>query len=448
MKTGFLDRVTLCSSCGAPLQAPADAALVRCGKCGAESRVALRVDDAVSAGWSESELARLAHLRSQERDFRPEPQVVPLVAGMRLNRALETQAFGEWQRLRANALQSDVARERAFAQLTALLAWSAAESSEPHRERGLLETALGVVRAPRHCQMLRALLAVLACRMGDPEGAESWLALCDPRAADLRSDSYYRFARAFLDTALGRLPHVLTLLGGNDVEVPFVDELLGPASLLRAHAWERLGRVETAVDLLIHTKFEGDPFGQQLARSFLGINERMSLCPLSEPRAEKERQLSLGRRRIEWTLGMVVVLGMALHFVVSGGVLALFGAASLYAGDAGGLLAFLFAFICLVPAALFVSIFWGAWQRTRRQRALLAQGEIAPARMSSVSVDSQTPALVSFSARVWVAPDREPPFELDTTVGSSPERFAELASGRPFTVRYRGRGILIEPVLR
>ena len=52
MKTGFFDRVTLCSSCGAPLDIGTGAESVRCGKCGADNQVVARIDDAVSALFS------------------------------------------------------------------------------------------------------------------------------------------------------------------------------------------------------------------------------------------------------------------------------------------------------------------------------------------------------------------------------------------------------------
>lgn len=449
MKTGFFDRVTLCSSCGAPLEVPREARAVRCQRCGAESQLALRIDDAVSGGWSEDELARLSHLRSQDRGYAPDAAIAPLVAGMRLGRAHVEAAFTLWQRMRAALRPGDVAEERPFTELSLLLAWRAAEDGDPHRERGLLETALGLVRAPRHCQMLRASLAVLARRMGDAQGAEAWLALCDARAADLRSDSYYRYARALLDTASGELSRVLGVLGGNDVEVPIVDELSGPCALVRANAWERLGRPGTAVDLLSHLKHEGDPFAQQLARAFLSIHPALALCETSEPRAEAERQRSLGRRQIGWTKGMVIVLILVLHFLLSALAMFAFGVASLFAsGVESGALSILFAFISLVPSGLLIVPFFRALRRTQRERALLSRGEIAPARVLSVSVTAETPARTDFAATVWVVPDFAPPVEVQTTIGASPERFAELAAGRPFTVRHRDGGILIEPVLR
>ena len=69
MKTGFFDRVTLCSSCGAPLDIGAGGESVRCGKCGEQNQVVARIDDAVSEGWSADEFARLDHLRTQSSAY-------------------------------------------------------------------------------------------------------------------------------------------------------------------------------------------------------------------------------------------------------------------------------------------------------------------------------------------------------------------------------------------
>lgn len=441
--------MTLCQSCGAPLQVPPDGQAVRCHNCSAENVVAARVEGPVAEQWSEDELRRLAHLSAQPREFSPDPANAPFFAGMRPSRSAGPAAFAQWQRTRATLRPGDLGTERAFTQLTLLLAWQAAEDADPVRERGLLESALGAARDQRFLGMLRAALAVLACRMGDHQGAEAWLAACDPRPADLRADSHYRMARAFIDTAAGRSSRVLSLLGGNDVEVPIVDELAGACALMRAHAWERLGRVETAVDLLVHYSFEGDPFGQQVARSFSAVNRQLSLCAVAAPRAEAVRLRSLGRRRIGWTKGMVAVLALALSFLVGAAFLLLLamGAMAGYGADSAAL-AILFALIDLFVVGMFAVILMGAWRRTRRQRAVLAFGEIAPARMLRSSVISSSATHTNFAATIAVYPDHAPPKNIELTIGSSPERYAELASGKPFTARHHGSSILIEPVLR
>lgn len=449
MKTGFFDRVTLCSSCGAPLDVGTGGDAVRCGKCGADNQIVARIDDAVSEGWSADELARLDHLRAQNPAYAPDPALSPFIAGMRLGLHAATDAFAHWQALRARVSPGDVAAERRLSELAWLLAWRAAEDGDPHRERGLLESLLSLVKTPRATQILRAGLAALAARMGDPAGGEAWLRLCEPRSADLRTDSYYRYARAMVDTAKGELGSVLTELGGNDVEVPIVDELGGACALLRANAWERLGRLGAAVDLLTHYKFESNAFGQQLARSFMHVNQRLDLCPKAELEAERRRQRALGRRRIPWTKGMLVVLGLSVHFALGGLSLIAEGFWSLYSSDGASFgLSILFSFILFFTALLFLPLFWGAFRRTQRQRALLARGEIAPGRLLSSSVASESAGSVAFAARLWICPDRAAPFEVETTIGSSPERFAELRAGKPFTVRYLERNVLFEPVLR
>ena len=449
MKTGFFDRVTLCSSCGAPLDIGAGGESVRCGKCGEQNQVVARIDDAVSEGWSADEFARLDHLRTQSSAYAPDPALAPFMAGMRLGLHAGTEAFAQWQALRSRVSPGDVAAERLLTELAWLLAQRAADDGDPYRERGLLESSLTLVRTPRATQILRAGLGALAARMGDPAGGEAWLGLCEPRSADLRTDSYYRYARALVDTAKGELGAVLTVLGGNDVEVPVVDELGGACALLRANAWERLGRLGAAVDLLSHYKFESDAFGQQLARSFMSASSRLDLCPRAEPEAERRRQRALGRRRIPWTKGMLVIFAISVHWALGGVLLIAEGLWSLYSSDGVSFgLSISFSFIMFFAAAILLSLFWKALRRTQGERALLARGEIAPGRVQSASIVTESPAGVAFAARLWICPDRAPPFEVETTIGSSPERFAELRAGKPFTVRYLGRDILFEPVLR
>lgn len=449
MKTGFHDRVTLCSSCGAPLQATEGAPSTRCTRCGAENVVVARVDDAISEGWSEDELARVAHLRTQPRSVQPQARIASFVAGLRLSRAHAAQAFSTWQELRARI--DSLATEEAFTRLTLLLAWRAAEESDPHRERGLLESALAVVRAPSHVNQLRAALAMLAGRMGDLDGAESWLRTCDPRPVDLRSDSAYRLARAFVDTARGDLSRVLVVLGGNDVEIPIADELAGPAALLRANAWERLGRRATALELLLHYKFEGNPFGQQLSRSFLAMGRRFELCPTTEPEAERQRALTLGRRRIGWSTGMVVVFALASYFLVTTGIAFAMGVVTTATSGVGDamVLWWVMGFILFFMACVLYALLIPALGRTRGERALLYRGQIAPARCQpGAKVIAQEPGQVLVDARAWIAPDHEPPFEKQFTLKTNTERVHEFVAGSPFTVRYLGDDFLIEPELR
>lgn len=448
MRTGFHDRITLCSNCGAPLQASASAAPTRCTRCGVENQVVARVDDAITEGWSEDEVARVAQLRRQDCAFVPHPSITHFAAGMRLASAHAAQAFQVWQHMRAGGGPED-----AFAQLTTLLAWRAAEDGDPHRERGLLESALAVARLPRHLNQLRAALAILACRMQDVNGAESWLATCDPRPVDLHSDSAYRIARAYVDTARGNFSNVILTLGGNAVEIPIVDELAGFAAYLRANAWEKLGRPATALELLLNYKFEGNPFGQQRARTFLGVARGLDLCPGTEPEAERQRQLTLVRRRITWTTGMVVVLALSLYFFLSGAVGIGIGMLSLSVAsvpEAGDLFTYVFfAVILAIPGGLLLLLLIAPLRRTRNERALLHRGQIAPARCQpGAQIIHDAPAYVLVDARAWIVPDHDPPFEKHFTLKTNSERVAEFMAGKPFSVRWLGNDFLIEPSLR
>jgi hypothetical protein len=239
------------------------------------------------------------------------------------------------------------------------------------------------------------------------------------------------------------------VLGGNDVEVPAVDELLGPTAMLRANAWERMDRLGTAVDLLVHYKFEGDPFGQQLTRSFLAIS-RVDLCPKAEAEAERQRQLSLGRRRVTWGDGIWVLLGITVYFAIAGAAQLAYGMMLAFDPVAqGGGTGIMGGFVSFFVSALMGLVLLMPLRRVGRDRALLNHGEVAPARvLPGASVSGSGPGFTDFSARVWVVPDRAPPFVHETTIGSSPERYTELAAGKPFTVRYLGTDFLMEPSWR
>ena len=148
---------------------------------------------------------------------------------------------------------------------------------------------------------------------------------------ELRAISDRAIEKELPGPKLARYEELLTWL--DIIPPPIVDELSGACALLRANAWERLGRLGAAVDLLSHYKFESDAFGQQLARSFMSANARLDLCPKSELEAERRRQRALGRRRIPWTKGMIVILGFGVHFAVGGLLLVAEGLWSLYSSD-------------------------------------------------------------------------------------------------------------------
>ena len=287
--------------------------------------------------------------------------------------------------------------------------WRAAEEGDPHRERGLLESALAKARMPPQQNALRAALSVLAARMGDLLG-----------------------------------------LGGNDLDVPIADPLVGPCALLRANAWERLNRPTAALELLVHYKFEGDPFGQQVARSFRALSSHLNLCPTAEPEAERQRLLTLGRRRIPWTTGMVVVLALGFYFLASAALMFVIGMVCMVAFPflPGPIYGF-FGMILAIPALLFFALFLPALRRTRNERELLARGVIAPARcLPGAQIAGESPGVVLLECYVSVVPDHDPPFEIPITLQTNRERVGEFSAGRPFTVRYFRNDILIEPQVR
>lgn len=147
------------------------------------------------------------------------------------------------------ATQSAEASERLYV-LAALLTNKFALKGDHARVRALLETALDSVVLQSHRNCLRAMLSRNALREGDVASAEQWLAGCDPRAEDLRSDSDYRVARALLDTVRGDFASVLTVLGRSRDEIPIDPALEATATTLRANALEKTGEIQRAATLL------------------------------------------------------------------------------------------------------------------------------------------------------------------------------------------------------
>jgi LSD1 subclass zinc finger protein len=448
MRTGFHDRVVVCTSCGAPLQAPPDATSVRCTHCGAESVLVVRVDDPVASGWSKSELERLAMLQAQSTAPSFEPAVAPLVTGTRLLESAYLPAFALWQQTRAAQQAGHAGAERPLVELGLLLAHHAAEQNDVARERAVLETTLGLTRTPSSRQELSATLAAGAARAGDIPSAEAWLGLCDPRATELRADSAYRHARALVDTAAGRFPRVLAVLGGSDVDVPIARAYVAECALLRANAWERLGRLGTAVDLLLHHKHDGEAFTQQQTRRFYAHNQGR-LCPESEPRAEQRRELTLGLRKPYLGAGMIVILVLASYFcfVAAGATVLAF--LSLGISDIGGPFEwFVVAFALGLVGVILLAITIGGLRSHVADRRVRRLGVVAPALVLSGGEQGEsTPGAVELHAKLLVVPDRGTPFPYSLALRTSAERARRIHPGATLNVRHHGTDVDLEPMI-
>ncbi len=248
-------RVVLCDRCLSPLQTASSGGEATCGHCGAVQVVPPRDDrtplaPADRAAIPEAERVRLLWAQEDEPWTTPE-SLRALVPGATIPEARVSEAMTVWNRARRELREtgSREAGER-LAFLTLMLGTRHGRAGEPRLKRAVFESALDVLRLPQDLQAIRGGLSRAAALDGDTCSAEAWLAPCDPRPRDLESDSQWRVARAFIDTVHGDWNAVLAVLGRDADEVPVREKLHTLGAMLRANAWERLGRLDTAVELL------------------------------------------------------------------------------------------------------------------------------------------------------------------------------------------------------
>ena len=279
-------RYLLCEHCGAPVEVQPRAGSATCGHCRAPLEVRMRPEAAVAPPTAGSEPERLALLVAQERRFVPPPDVAVLLAGDRVAPAKENQAWATWTELRRQVGEEEAAR-RLFL-LTLSLAETLFERQDLLRQRALTESALAVLTDPSQRQVLHALLARSALRAGDAQAAEAWIALCNPRSEDLLADTAYRFARAYLDTASGALSRVLLVLGAGDV--PLSDAYGPECAVLCANAWERMGELEIAAEVLVMVRRDLGPLAHRRVIRFIQAHAAWQLCPRSLAEAQRRAE--------------------------------------------------------------------------------------------------------------------------------------------------------------
>lgn len=276
-------RLLICQHCGAALPAPAHGGQARCQYCGTTSLLAARDEQAELARFAQQprvpELERMQRLRVQDgRPLLPPSSLLPLLSGGSLPDSRVPEVLSLWNATRAEVAErrSLEVEERLFF-LTLFLMAPLGVAQDHVRQRALLESASEALSAPVLKHQLRAALARLAARAGDLAAAEAWLALCDPASESLQVDSDVRCARATIATARGDFHEVLRLVGANALEVPIADSLDLLAGVLRANAYERLGRLDLAVSVLVGLQGQGQTRSDM--ETVITANQALALCP-------------------------------------------------------------------------------------------------------------------------------------------------------------------------
>ena len=194
---------------------------------------------------------RLAMLRQQ--DGRPRmnsPTLQAVLGGDSVQQGREQEAFVIWQSLRARSQQGDVAASEDMATLVLILTNNASIAAQPAMMTALSESTYDAAVLPRHKQEQLGRLTRRAVADGDRAGALRYLSWIMPNAPDIDADSEFRVSSAALAT-LDRDPQrVLLLLGPQKDAVPIVDWMDPMASVFRANAYEMMGNLPVATQIL------------------------------------------------------------------------------------------------------------------------------------------------------------------------------------------------------
>lgn len=266
-------RVRLCLTCGATLEAPLAGGDLTCGRCGTSVSVPPRdlaplgepiaeqpagADpgvDAAAHGAEESaeqQQARLASLRKQVQQYNrgnryatAEPPEGYESLAQRAEADADTlvaaqQAYRET--IERCGQQPNIQHERAVYWLT----WKL-KNIHVQQQLGLetwpvIHTALDVVTDPGYQHLLRTMAANQARKAGELQSAEAWLARCDPAPRILDLDSAYRTSRALLHLAQGQPEAALGRVGLGVFDVPFAPNARMVVGAIRVTALEELGR--------------------------------------------------------------------------------------------------------------------------------------------------------------------------------------------------------------
>ncbi|MBZ0119331.1 MAG: hypothetical protein K8H88_20235 [Sandaracinaceae bacterium] len=306
-----------CESCGAPLTVPIEGGTGPCPKCGAQLSAPPRPDTRVPPTPRSDEMGRRARLRPQDgRPILPPAGFEPLCAGSEIAPHKMQEAWMVWTATRRQLLSSpgDLGAAERLVWLTMMLRNTL---TDERAIRALVEGALEVLMLPRHRQSMLGHLARGAAKEHDLGSAGEWLERCDPSSEDLQADSAYRVSRALYETARGDFTMVLEVLGATEEEVPIDDSMDPIAVVLRANAWERVGRVDAAQNELTKFMTRGG-MAATVESVIANMPAGWTLCPQSIGVARTQVRAAVGQRAVSQAGGAIgwVLVGAGLIPVV------------------------------------------------------------------------------------------------------------------------------------
>lgn len=187
----------------------------------------------------------------------------------------EQEALRIWASLRQRAEQQDVAAAEDLCLLSILIAQQPQYLQDLSFSRAIAESVLDVAVLPRQRQEQIGRLSRTALAVGDLATARAFFGFMHPAPAELEADSEYRVTAAALATADRNPAQVLTLLGPQKDTVPIADTFDNLASVFRANAYELMGNIPAASQILRELS---SPEVLQGAQSRFAL---LQLCPQS-----------------------------------------------------------------------------------------------------------------------------------------------------------------------
>ena len=311
-------RLYVCPGCSGAEPGPPQGGPVACSRCRTQYTLPDRSAMLANPGQiaqPDNNPERLAVLRQQ--DGRPRmnsPTLQAVLGGDSVQPGREQEALAIWQSLRARAQAQDVTASEDMATLVLILTNCPAIAAQPAMVTALSESTYDAAVLPRHKQEQLGRLARRAVADGDRAGALKYLSWLMPNAPDIDADSEFRVSNAVLAT-LDRDPQrVLLLVGPQKDAVPIVDSMDPLASVFRANAYETMGNLPAATQILRELP---DPRALALIR---GRFPSLQLCAQSGGVYEAAASQQSAQRAAKGAGMIGMIFGAALAF---GGVITL-----------------------------------------------------------------------------------------------------------------------------
>jgi len=323
-------RSYLCPGCSTPQPGPAQGGPVTCAQCRTPFTLPDRSAMLANPGYvasPDNDPARLAQLRVQ--DGRPRlvaPTLQAVLGGSEVLPGREAEAIAIWQSLRARSQAGDVGASEDMTTLSVLVSQLPATQQQPALAVALCESAYDAAVLPRHKQEQLGRLVRLAVAAGDRASAQRYLSWMMPNAPELEADSDFRLSAAMAATLDRDAQRVLALLGPQKDAIPIADSLDPMASVLRANAYETLGNVQAASQILRELP---DPRMLGLIRSRFPA---IQLCPQSASAYETSTAQQAAQRAASGASFVGYIVGAALG--LPGIILLLVGLSMILAGGA------------------------------------------------------------------------------------------------------------------